>query len=351
MSQRNLRESSGEFAFAQFQRTGVRPLAEKIHEGLPLAEDDAFRLGSLPLPLLLSLVALQQERLEPPRLRTVACLPLAKQLEQYGTHEAFRIGTAVLDALDRPETAVDCLYLTVDRWTGTFSPTTLIDILVRLTARPFRYLNVALLGPSTAEVKSFYTEKKAGDQGIHPAAFLARLKAAGIAGLEGGSDLEIHSLALEQHLQVNVALKVATHAKDQDATQRFATFVTSLFAIRDILGAHPDCRSIFLLTSSVLDSPSKSGTEPLAAEVLSLLAVARLTVPNIPYVGAPYCLLGAATSALARSFGANDFGFCAVDSQTAALLGIPRNHEMQLNTWAASRNTTTPSAERRGNES
>ena len=72
----------------------------------------------------------------------------------------------------------------------------------------------------------------------------------------------------------------------------------------------------------MLDTPTSFRDGALGLEMLRIIALGRLLLPEVEYIRAPFSILGPKAGHIALAFGANDIGFAAVDSQSAKALGV-----------------------------
>lgn len=338
----------GNFAFKRLGELGLLQLAEQIMERQSIDLGQAHLLFRTSLPVLGKLVELhchtyQREIVKNPLqvVKPLCYIPLAETLEKTGFVQTKSYFQMLLNEIYQTSELNQPLYITIDRWWGTFDLPTLLELIFELTQNNGTSCFLPL-GPSTAEIKKLikYSGKETVDEVITEEFFLT-FTAAGINAIHGGIDFSIHSVLASIGFEVNLSqdlTKGREHALFGIQEQfnkgvldiQEQRFLNSIAYIRDsILGSGKLC-SWSPWISAVLDSGANPVDSPLGLELLSRIALARLFLADVASIVAPIYLMGTRLSSAALFFGANDLGFAAIDSQTADQLGIPRLGDISL---------------------
>lgn len=358
-------ELLGAFAYEALRSEGLEGIAELITLGAQLDEAQGDALQRASLPALGKLLELQQlvraherghDRL-PVRRRFILYTPFAETIERSGRDAAIReCGTRLIElaqkaapSFDEPgKHQHDTLLIALDRWVGDFTNDSLLGAVAELlkslrenieTLSPFV---VGFFGPTTGELKQMLRGRDSVPSRLITAEIpglqqlLARLRAAGIESIEGGGDLTVLHTALTSGLDVTVThdlsrFRLAAHGAQPtaersllssllEARARLCDDIESRAATRNGVPAGR-WRCWYPWLPSALDSTFRADA-PLGLEVVTAVALARLLVPDLDYVGAPLSLCGPNATEVAHHFGANDIGFIAPDAESAAHLGV-----------------------------
>jgi hypothetical protein len=219
------------------------------------------------------------------------------------------------------------LFLTIDDWhSGDF--TQLLDLLAQLQSE-----SVSILGPSTSELKLIAQglEKKSNPPSLVPSTVYEDLRAAGISNIEGGSDIKLHADAAAHgfdltfaHNLVRARLLQHTTSGSAPAASRehVASFLQEIYALREMLLPSNAVQTWSLWSSWLLDSSLPKAEAPLGLEVLHALLLAKLLLPEIPWIRAPLSLVGMRLAEIAAEVGVSDFGYVAADADSARILGL-----------------------------
>jgi len=322
-----LNQPSG-FSLKKLEQAGLEDLVPHALEALPYSEEQASRLLLLPLPLLGALANLQPRSEVRARLRPLIFSPVQKSLAENRTlpEIASEIRTAIHHARSffGPYTP---LSLAVDDWhSGDFS--SLLEVLTELS-----HEDLNILGPSTSEIKLIaHRVYSVSDPEVSvPTDIFEQLSKAGIKNIEGGGDLRVHLAAAERGFQLTYThnlvrtrlLSSSTPGKGASSTQYHTdSFLSEIYALRKALLPNKGVDTWALWSSWLLDSSIPQPDAPLGLEVLRALLLARLLLPEIKWIRAPLSLVGMRLGEIAAEFGISDFGFVAVDAESAKRLGL-----------------------------
>lgn len=335
---------TGRFAFAQLKDAQLLGIAAKICNGEELtAAEMRWLVTGVPLALLGKLVQACTEFPTPaqrPRIRPVCYVPLAAWLEEGGKGYALRMAKQTLSAVSRDISLNKRLFIAIDRWHGHFALEDLLDTTCELRLFDEFEFNLSVLGPSTLEIREML-QASAIDLDRQPSLLelLSTLRQAGITSVEGGSDLEIHepaaalgfSLAVGQpfysdeddaveSLQLPLFAGERHNAERRRITDRF---LSDLLIVRSRL-TRSGLVAVWFPWAGSSNTGHSNSLAGISTDIIRSIALARLLLREVEYIRAPLSRFGRQLAEIALWFGANDLGFAAVDSRTAAALGICR---------------------------
>ena len=332
------------FAWRRLKALGFEALAGAVAAGETLNPRQRMQLVNAPIPVLAKLIELQGTAGSAATLAPVFYFPLAAAVEAGGATQAAEqcVESLVSAAQNRP---TDGIGIVVDRWTGNFQFETLAEA-VALTNQRLMLENLNgpfFTGPSTGELKRII--RSAAEQFPSLEELLPLLQQAGIAAIEGGTDLSVHTRALATGFHATIAhdltrsrlaravltaLPEAAKTEVAMAHAPFAVgeqFLSTLQQIAACLQAHPG-RGIWSPAASAPLDVAAAAESPLGAELISAIAIARLLLPRTISVRAPLSLMGVKAAHTALLFGADDLGFAALDGATAEQLALPLYSEV-----------------------
>lgn len=336
------RGSGSVFAARLFERCGALQVAEKVlcQERLGLSE--VRRLARLPLPFLAKLIELRfpDRALSSPLIRPLTVIPLASLIETKGLLSARRQAAERIQCLDENLSFHCPVYLAIDRWHGQFSADELLDTLAQIVGDDSMKHRFIPFGPSTGELKQIFGAATPTKPLENPGEeFFAGLRRVGVSAIEGGGDLELHSLAARHGLNVCIGQLIPSSdsRNEIDTANREFTrdirwidgFLQRIFSLSDRILPLGRCLAWFPRSASRLDSPAQETDSALGLQLLVAIALGRLLMPEVPHIRAPLAIFGIKAAHLALFFGANDLGFAAVDADTATTLGLPRFTEVE----------------------
>ncbi|MCB0358453.1 MAG: hypothetical protein KDD44_02425 [Bdellovibrionales bacterium] len=271
--------------------------------------------GDISLPLIGKIVELRQQVARdrrPPRIRPVICVPLSGMIAEEGIERAAGKAAAYLRAVDEDVDLEQAIGIAVDSWPSTRELPSLLECAQSMLSAQ-RYRNrFFLLGPSATELKESLHSPKA------LAEALRMLAAAGVIGLEGGTDREVHRQAADAGMRSSIGQVVQVDARGvltEDFLAELYEWRRETRRARSYVSWFPWCRE-------PLDVGRTVSQAPLGAAMLRAVALGSLALPDVLYVRAPITRLGEKVSHIALHFGANDLGFVAVDELSARRLGI-----------------------------
>lgn len=285
-------------AVRQIESAGLSDVACRILADEELEAADLSRLARASLPLLGKLVELQSEPpVETTLERTVFC-PVASFLEERGLEAA--IVRACEEIGKSAGSSAGPVYLVIDRWNGLANSGELAAILAALVTR-FGGERLQVVAPGTEFARAMGSGLSAGDLGIP-----------GVRRI----DSDRSALNSVGHLGIDILI--------QQSSLTGEPLIAELLEVRAF-------RCLAAWTPHLATPPDRSelaGGEPLGAEVIRAVAIARLALPARVEVRAPVAMLGPKLAQVALGFGATHLGPAAVDARTAAALGIPIEAEI-----------------------
>lgn len=285
-------------AVRQLESAGLSDVACRILADEELEAADLSRLARASLPLLGKLVELKSEPpVETALERTVFC-PLASLLEERGleaaiVHACEEIGKAA-------GSSAGPMYLVIDRWNGLANTGELANVLAALRAR-------------------------FGGKRLQVVASGAELALAVGSGLSAD---DLRTLAVCRIDSDRSALNSVGHLGIDILIQQSS--LTGEPLIAELLEVRAFCY-LSAWEPHLATPPDRSelaGGEPLGADVIRAVAIARLALPSRVEVRAPVAMLGPKLAQVALGFGATHLGPATVDARAAAALGIPTEAEI-----------------------
>lgn len=320
--------SLSSFVRAELQRAKMLDVAETILAQELLEYRLALKLATASLPVTAKLVELfaaqnGAEALSSPRVKPAFFFPIAQLLEERGAQHALSACQEALRRVQETAIANRSLFLAIDRWSGEFALSGLLEVLTQVTQDAALELDIVPVGPSTSELEEIFSKSgEASPSEYFSDEFFTQFKEAGVSSIEGGNNLDLLLVAAENNMNVAVGHNVSGLSGDVNAARRIAReqFIDELFAMRETLEPTDNFSDWF--PWFVNNDPNTPA--PLATDILWAIAVGRLLLKNVFFVRAPVSLLGPKLAHVALTFGANDLGFSAIDSSTADALGIAK---------------------------
>lgn len=316
------------FSEKSLERYGFLLILERLRRAEALLCSEVQILWQEASPaVLLSLVKALRSSLQTvltPRLRPVLFIPLSELIAQEGAVRAFRLARDRLLCADA-ESGLwrEKISLAIDSWTSEVSLNEVLTQCVQLTKSPRLRNRFIPLGPSTSELRELLHPSRQTTLG----AIFRQLKSHGLKSIEGGTDFELHRLAAEAGFVVNIGQELILRTAPHGSGARIAPpqFCEGLHYLREKLVPSKALETWFpwcpkLLSPQGVDSGG-------GIEVLRAISLARLALPTVRHIRAPLSLLGKQLAQLAPEFGANDFGFAAIDSDSAKMLGVLKMSE------------------------
>lgn len=314
------------FALKKLEQAGLGDFVARVLEEKPFSREQSLRLAQISFPLLFALAQLQPEKVVRAKLRPLLFAAVQSEL---ASNEISDVRDSLRLSLKNARTALGTdvpLSIAVDDWhSGNFAR--LLELLSAL-----REDNVSILGPSTSELKLIaqHLEKKdTPQQAVAPSIFL-ELKSAGILSIEGGSDLKLHadaalhgfSLTFAHNLVRARLFQHTTGGAELHSSRSVESFLQDIFALRESLLPTGALHTWSLWSSWLLDSSLPKAEVPLGLEVLQALLLAKLLLPEVPWIRAPLSLVGMRLAEIAGDAGVSDFGYVAADTESARRLGL-----------------------------
>jgi len=324
------------FSSRMMEKRHLMPILEKLIACEPLYKAEVqFLCNGTDIPGLLKLVEVasrvhgwHQEA----RVRPVHFLPVSKLIIEDGiaaAHSALERQIETLFQQDRPPLQdEEALYFIIDSWLAGEVIEPVLEVISNLPSVAGKGNPLIVLGPSSREVLELTHPSKAPEH-EQVVEILKLLKDAGISTLHGGSDIRVHELAAERGFYVSVGQVVHPEHSgvDQQYSQFSANFVEQLIWLQHRLQQEPTFHIWFPWCDQLLDSGRPREANPLGAQMLRAIGVARLVLPNLKWIRAPLSMLGLNVAHVALAFGANDLGFAAIDAGTANELGLRKRGE------------------------
>lgn len=312
-----LEETAGTFGFGVLRDADLLIVAHKLATREELTEAElGYLTGGVSLPLLGKLTQIQGKLLgfsEQIRLRPVFYLPLSKLLDAHGQKGALDICLENVSIIDQKLQIEAPICIAIDSWSGAFTGDTFLSLCQELNAQVGKLTHkFKLLGPSTLDVLSLLEIYDIPEKSL--SALFKALFTAGFREIEGGGDLKAHSEAASFGFDLTVGQSITSGKLSQT--------VEDILKIRAKLSPSQHFKVWFPWTSSVLDTPTNSKNGVLGLELLRVIALGRLLLPEVEYIRAPFSMMGSKAGHIALAYGANDIGFAAVDSQSAKALGV-----------------------------
>ncbi len=285
-------------AVRQLESAGLSDVACRILADEELEAADLSRLARASLPLLGKLVELKSGPPVETALERTAFCPLASLLEEWGldaaiVHAGEEIGEAARSS-DGP------VYLAIDRWDGPANVRELAAVLAALGTR-FGGERLQVVAPGAEFARAMGSGLSAGNLGT-----------LGVRRI----DSDRPALYSVGHLGIDILIQQSS--------------LTGEPLIAELLEARA-FRHLAAWAPHLATPPDRSelaGGEPLGADVIRAVAIARLALPSRVEVRAPVAMLGPKLAQVALQFGATHLGPAAVDARTAAVLGIPTEAEI-----------------------
>ncbi len=285
-------------AVRQLESAGLLDAACRILADEPLEAADLDRLARASLPLLGKLVELKYgPAVETALERTVFC-PLASLLEERGLEAA--IVHACEEIGEAAGSSDGTVYLAIDRWDEPANVRKLAAVLAALRTR-FGGERLQLVAPGAELARAMGSGLNAGD-----------LKTLGVRRI----DADRSALYSVGHLASEVLF--------QQSSVTGEPLIAELLEVRAF--GHLAAWAPQLATPP--DRSELAGGDPLGADVIRAVAIARLALPSRVEIRAPVAMLGPKLAQVALGFGATHLGPAAVDARTAAALGIPAEAEI-----------------------
>ncbi len=316
------------YTYAQLKRACLSSISEKLYYNQELHYEEKYRLiAHTPLPLLGVLVQLKRLSTNWPKLaaaRPLICLPIGGMLERKSKQEALDQSAQELSNILNKVQIYNELCLISDYWQGDFEIADLVYILKTLVKQFSDTTKITPLGPSTVDIQSMVRsdEKRSYKETIID--LISTLKSFGVSSIDGGTDLPIHKLAVEQNLQVAIGHLISEKEPGSAQETWAEQFCKDLDYINSNIAPTGKCVVWYPWVDKSINSRNLQDNSLLGVHVLKAIALARLLLPTIKHIRVPWSLLGESISHIALSFGANDLGFGAIDYRTAEQLQIIR---------------------------
>lgn len=285
-------------AVRQLESAGLLDAACRILADEPLEAADLDRLARASLPLLGKLVELKYgPAVETALERTVFC-PLASLLEERGLEAA--IVHACEEIGEAAGSSDGSVYLAIDRWNGLANAREFSAAFAALRARfGGERLQVAVPGAEIA---------RAVGNGLDA----DERRTLGVRRIDAGRSA-LYSVC---HLGTDILI--------QQSSLTGEPLIAELLEVRAF--GHLAAWAPQLATPP--DRSELAGGDPLGADVIRAVAIARLALPSRVEIRAPVAMLGPKLAQVALQFGATHLGPAAVDARTAAALVIPTEVEI-----------------------
>lgn len=331
--------SFSRFTELAFEKAAVVDIAQNLLDRRPLSFLQVEHLvNNVEPPVLAKLVEIVHSVTDVSgvRLRPLIFVPLAKILEQHGKDKALDIALLRINSVARGLSVnLSSVFIAIDRWHGNFERDELLEVIYAALSQSALAEILICVGPSTSQLLKLEGNVSGEEDRLSRLdIILANLRMVGIGSIEGGSDIEIHLLAAARGFSLSFGQEVRRLAsmrslgRGQDKAGKQAGFDNSfadcLLAISDKLAFTGKLNTWYPWAKNCVDSFCLDGGCVLGVQLLRAVALGRLLLPNISHVRAPLSLFGVKMAHVALSFGANDFGYAALDAETADLLGISR---------------------------
>lgn len=311
--------TGGSFRTKRLQELKLDAIAARVQDRQPLSRSDAVTLAQAPFAALAALSEIAQ-RPGPARLQPLFFVPLLTILRQSGSSKK-----ALQTLCDRTDAVMSHVHgaaavLAIDEWGDRDNYPKLFDTLS--TFSETKPASLHILGPSTADLKKLIPLEDSSSRSALKGFFEA-LRATGVSTIEGGSNRELHRLAAENGFRSAVAHNLTrTRLALSDGAFQSDEFIAELYDVRAALIKTGALETWFPWSSAVLDTGLPKADAPLGYEFLRALLLGRLLLPEVRYIRASLSLVGIRLAELAYSFGINDFGYVAADTETAEGLGL-----------------------------
>lgn len=326
------RDVISSFAKEILKKNNVYDIAEKLVSKEELVKTDILRLCSTQTPILSKLSELKGVKAEETRLRPLLLLEVSKILEENSAEEVSRILVEKIEKIDQQIKINRSIFLALDRWHGSFDSKKLVEaisIFSEMLSNKNLQNSFVGLAPSSEEIlkclKINSKEDFSTEQTNLIKSFLESINQFGARRIEGGLTLEIHRIAQDVGYSLAIAQDVgsswfSTKNSQERNDQLKENFVNNLSNIRDKFEGKG--LEVWIPWSS------NTGEFPAGAHILHCISLAFLFLNRVRYIRAPLSSVDIKLADLSRRFGANDFGFAAIDENTLSKLGISRLSEL-----------------------
>ena len=326
---------------SEIERRGLQVALQLIRESEEIGEEHLPRLASAPLPVLVRLVeeAFSASNLgypPKPTIRPVTILRIASRLEAGQSPEKIsaQIREHVLSRIEENQAFLP-LSIACDRWSEWSALPVELEILRKLISDSALTRTLHLIGPSSAEIQALTATASVE-------AIFQLFESYGILSIDGGSHIDVHEVAARKKFSVtygqDLSDLIESSVVNHTISNRTLRPLTSpleerlcleLLVLKRRVGALGRLRVWFPWFRSAVSRFSNIGDQALGIPILRAIALARILLPQEVRIRAPISALGKHLGELSMLCGADDFGYAAVDRETATALGISLMSEVQ----------------------
>lgn len=292
-------------------------IAKKVARKALLNEREAFAITQASLPVILKLIELSKLTVSSEkhiRIRPLLCVPIGESLKSHNKEETLSHCLLYAEQATKGFTSEKEIYIVPDFWSGTHSIYDLLWVLSKLKENANDSFSLSPIGPSfleCAQIQSNYD--------LTFEALLSALRNAQVPSLAGESSLD--SLLQATKMGFDLALGQSLEISNSGDVN-WEKFIDTIFAYRTLLLKSGNIKSFRPLSNHPIDSVQVQPQAPLANTLFKAISIARLLLPEVPFIRAPLSIFGMKAAHVAVHYGANDFGFGALDTSSQEKLGL-----------------------------
>lgn len=303
--------------------TSFTSICKQISAKEPLTPLEIGSLVNASLPQLLKCVELSKAAygFKRTRLKAAFFAPLNKTIADKGGDFAVQTTTSLIERMSQTLDAKATLYFQIDSWAGATPLELLLEILETILQSSNTSLKIEIVPPDTNELRILWRNSQQAINQYFSASFFARLSKIGIENIVGGDQHQILRLAATHNCRLSIRCDFAYASS-------LEPFCETLIELNQA-----SYRNNISSWSLQVDEPFQLRLNPTIT--FRALAIARLLLTDIDYIGLDLTLCDPPLLRLATLFGANDFGYAGIDSHTASSLGIPTLSEAEKITGIA----------------
>lgn len=297
---------TGTFGYRSLHRLGFGPIARHVSTGRPLAVAEIHTLlTKAPLAVLMKLVELRASTTPVRPATPIVVLPLG----QWGALPPAAVverASALLTRIEYPALQVFLDDLDLDRLGGELE-----SIITAIAAcRP----GLTIVGPAAEDILTWLHGPRGRPAGVTLTGITAALRAAGVHRL-GAS----HELGAVQ--QIRSADFSGSLCLDLDRARDPGALAAAIAATGSVAASE---RCIEVWFPGLSRESGRHCFPGVALDLLMLrvLAIGTVAIPHVPYRRASNRYLSLDAVRVAHLFGANEFGFGAIDGLTADVLEL-----------------------------